>query len=329
MDSRQLTLQLTWSCDIRCSHCCQDHTRVDLSYETAIKAIDGYRRAGVLDRVGFTGGEPFTRYDLMLRLAKHALTLGLPSGVVTNGRWALDQTIAFQRLSELQTAGIDTIVVSFDSFHEEFVPIGRVEGLLKVARSLGLATFVYASYSSGRQLSRTKIIVEQLSKIEGVDIQYRDVVPVGFGAMIPIGLASKSYREVDKRCPIQGNFTIWPDGRVFPCCSAGTHENLCIGDLKADAIEKTINRKISWGILKSIHTSGLDEVVLQLPEKQRREIARGRYVSSCHLCHVLFNDNLNFEILNRSEIKPIGIAKKILLNSSIHLPPASLIDNDH
>jgi len=84
------------------------------------------------------GGEPFTRYDVMLHAVRQITHLGLSASALTNASWVTSERAAEQRISELQGAGLTHLGVSTDEWHRRYIPVARVEMLLRVCKAAGL-----------------------------------------------------------------------------------------------------------------------------------------------------------------------------------------------
>ena len=135
---KQLSFQLTWTCDIACKHCCQDHTRLSLDVATARKTIDGFYTSGLIDSVGFSGGEVFEEYEALVALTQYCHRYDLPVGLVTNANWARTYDVAYRKLEPLVYCGLKTVCVSYDAYHAQFVPYRQVLHALEAAQTFGL-----------------------------------------------------------------------------------------------------------------------------------------------------------------------------------------------
>ena len=80
----QAMVELTYGCNLRCVHCYNPthEARNELSTDEVLRTLDGLAAQGCL-RVGFTGGEVFTRRDAV-EIMRHAKRLGLLTNILTN-----------------------------------------------------------------------------------------------------------------------------------------------------------------------------------------------------------------------------------------------------
>lgn len=285
-----ITFMLTWSCDIRCEHCCQDHRRDFLPAARVIEVVKALHADGLVTRLSLTGGEPFIRYDDLVQITRQAACLRVPSAIVTNALWCHSEEVARHKLGQLSANGLDLLVVSYDSYHAAFVPMARVTHLLSVAAILGIETIVYATIGDAEARSETERLISELTRRTGVRVVRRRLVPVGYARNCEAPSLAVPFHELDTACPIRQLCTVWPDGRVFPCCTAGTHPNLCVGNLRTDPIREIVVRLRTSLLLRTIWQEGPGAVMAQLPDATRARLLRRRYVSACHLCYAVMDE---------------------------------------
>ncbi len=91
--------------------------------------------AGTRGKVHITGGEPFKHYarikDILHRAGELALS-GLEK-VETNAYWCMDELTARERLTELDRLGLTLLQISTDIYHQEYIPIERVQLCYRIA----------------------------------------------------------------------------------------------------------------------------------------------------------------------------------------------------
>lgn len=128
----QVTLIVTERCTLRCRYCVytgsydysRTHSNTDMSEETAIRAVDYLAERsrekarfnpGRTPALGFYGGEPLLRLDLMRKVVDHVRAIGLDCSlnVTTNGTVGDEEAIDFLAKNDFNVA------VSLDGPHEE------------------------------------------------------------------------------------------------------------------------------------------------------------------------------------------------------------------
>jgi hypothetical protein len=106
---------------------------------TTQEALEVWRQLGAASprgcRVHLTGGEPFGNWDRLIDVCRQGAAAGLGplEKVETNGFWADDQRVIRQRLKDLDQAGMETLGISADPYHQQFVHIERCRLLARVA----------------------------------------------------------------------------------------------------------------------------------------------------------------------------------------------------
>lgn len=102
----------TQKCNLRCTYCYQDAARPrasELSTTEGKALIEQAQEAGARTFV-FTGGEPFSRRDL-LELAAHSKSKGLRTTVITNGAYINVHNVAeVARTFDLVTVSLDHLI---------------------------------------------------------------------------------------------------------------------------------------------------------------------------------------------------------------------------
>lgn len=113
---RWLLAELTYACPLQCPYCSNplDYAQhsAELSTEDWKRVLTEARKMGAV-QLGFSGGEPLTRQDLV-ELVKHARGLGYYTNLITSG-YGLTET----RIVQLKEAGLDHIQVSIQASTQE------------------------------------------------------------------------------------------------------------------------------------------------------------------------------------------------------------------
>jgi PqqA peptide cyclase len=113
---RWLLAELTYSCPLQCPYCSNpvDYAKYpnELSTDDWKRVLSEARKMGAV-QLGFSGGEPLTRKDLV-ELVKHARELGYYSNLITSGYGMTEEKII-----QLKEAGLDHIQVSIQASSQE------------------------------------------------------------------------------------------------------------------------------------------------------------------------------------------------------------------
>ena len=151
---------LTYWCNARCASCylcCGPHRREEMEIDLALTVWRSLveacprlplptrrRQAGAGPsgqahrcRVHLTGGEPFGDPARLLTLLGRARREGLAApNVETNAFWATDAATVRERLAALDEAGVETLAISADPYHQQFVPLRNAALLARIAEEI-------------------------------------------------------------------------------------------------------------------------------------------------------------------------------------------------
>ncbi len=122
----------TGRCNLHCAHCRVPRTPGPLSADAAIAFLESARGKGI-ERIGFSGGEPFLEPDFLSRVTAAAVSMDYQfDRAMTNGDWWRDGAELREKLSALFGAGFDgKIGVSVDSYHGQ--TLGRLAAFFEAA----------------------------------------------------------------------------------------------------------------------------------------------------------------------------------------------------
>ena len=111
-EPKWLLAEITYKCPLQCPYCSNPtemaNYQNEISTEDWLRVITEGHQAGCL-QLGFSGGEPLTRPDLEVLVAK-GHELGYYTNLITSGI-GLTET----RIKKLKEAGLDSIQISFQS----------------------------------------------------------------------------------------------------------------------------------------------------------------------------------------------------------------------
>ena len=138
-------LIVNYVCSSACAHCAyRSGPRRDKAFiAPAQVAANGraVRRLGCRSlHVG--GGEPFLNPDGLLAALDAMAREGVAVEYVeTNSSWYREHGRAVDLLREVRKRGCDTLLISIDPFHNQFIPFARVKGAMAACREAGLQVF--------------------------------------------------------------------------------------------------------------------------------------------------------------------------------------------
>ncbi|MBN1526636.1 MAG: radical SAM/SPASM domain-containing protein [Candidatus Omnitrophica bacterium] len=292
----------TAACNLRCAHCVTPKSPALLSARPAVRFLRGCRKLGI-ERVGFTGGEPFLALGLVCRITREAVRAGMVfDRIMTNASWFKDTGELRSSLRRLFEAGYDgSICVSVDAFHRQ--DLKKAVLFIKEAASLwNRRDMVSVASVTGAEDARTKQKLKKLARMlkarltayntghcriksNGLFVRVNriDLSPVGKARRLKDPWGGRWFREDFCRGP--GNvFFVMPDGSVKPCCGYATERpELTIGNIKRDTARGLMKNVRANRFVLTVFGSGLSALRKRLEARGTR--FPGKTTSHCYFCH--------------------------------------------
>lgn len=289
-------LLLTERCDAACRHCwfSSSPDREDsMTIEQAKRYVDEAAANGA-SWVSFTGGEPFLVYGLLRRLTAHASSMELLSEAVTNCNWATTRKRAFELLSPLKDAGLDTLNMSVDDFHQECIPLERVRNCYEAAKWLGLKPVLMIAVKKGSSITADRI--GEILEDPGIQVLGGERVPNPSALAMethftPVGRGEKTSRHELRPAHVESepcrqlltDIGVRPNGDVMPCCGPlGARGDAVIGNLEEESLREMLENAWLNPRLRMIYETGGHQ-----PD--------GSYVSRCHMCVEAYRKDMGKE----------------------------------
>ncbi|UCD87711.1 MAG: hypothetical protein JSV01_08195 [Desulfobacterales bacterium] len=163
------------------------------------------KRIGVNYGIHFTGGEPFLNFDLLLKAAKKAHELDVPSTFVeTNCFWCTRDETTLEKFKKLKNAGLRGILISVNPFLLEWVPFERTQrGIEKSRKVFGRKNVIVYQEFFHDQFNKLKI-KRTLPFEEYLEVMYRTNArglyeSLAYSSVIPMGRAVYDLRRFNKK----------------------------------------------------------------------------------------------------------------------------------
>ncbi|MBP3741670.1 MAG: hypothetical protein J6J00_01665 [Treponema sp.] len=305
----EIIFSTTTACNLHCQHCFINRTPRRLEIEDAVRLIEncvangGKPGAGdkngtplpVIDRIGFSGGEPFLYMDFLIEVTKAAISHDLMfDQIMTNGDWWHDEDELTDTLQKLYDAGYDgKIGLSWDSYHgqtavrmetfistvleifgEDSINIQRVEEDNKGGESLPLARTSLLATPSPRGMQQSCLspkTPENSPRVfackNSIASECERTTPP---TDIPVYHLPRTYPSDDSRawqarrwfkedyCQGPGNILyVHADGNIAPCCGfANENPALFIGTIH-DNFETIMQKAAANPLIKICYEKGL------------------------------------------------------------------------
>jgi molybdenum cofactor biosynthesis enzyme MoaA len=239
------------------------------------------------------GGEPMLYPYRAIAIFQKANELKIPEiEMLTNGAWGKNKENAEKLAMKLKKAGLNTVGISVDAFHLQWIPLEypRNSALALLKAGVKNVTWNVAVIESIKAENKydvkTKQILEELEPV-GIDVHYVKIMPVGRAVQNlrqyfhPTSLEGSCESE-----PVIGNVLTNPDSI---CIEPSGEVDICWRLAIGNAKETPLNRIISdydWRknptvkILVEEGPMGL----LKMAERDSYQFSKNQFVGKCHFC---------------------------------------------
>lgn len=299
----QLGIAIADKCNAACEMCCfrcSPNGKHELSSELIKDVIRQASEVEGMQAVGFSGGEAFLFFDLLLDCSAYAKSLGLAVVINTNGFWGRNEKRALEMLKALKAAGVEVICFSTDRYHQQYVPLEDLRTAVRLTHAMGIAVDI--------NIMETAHSDDIVRITEALRPEIYDTV-VNHHPMLPIGKALENMQEGDfvdntdsksAHCLFRGDPSLCFDGNYYMCCSQFSREipRLNLGSAKEIAFKDLGKRISSDDYLYVMLRNGFGWYV-----DQARELGYDipeRVCTACHCCYLIFrNQKLLDDIKDR------------------------------
>lgn len=329
---KEILFSPTARCNLACTHCDIKKTKGILSAKTAKRFLLECKGLGI-NRIGFTGGEPFLADSFLCDVAGLAAEEGMFfSRIMTNAVWYKTEDELENTLLKLHACGYDgEISISIDAFHAQRPKkiIHFINTALSVWKRPDLISIVCVT---GARQKATENILWNLARSLGArligfnrrhayiknDSLFIKIYKIGLS---PIGAASRLKNGWDGKwfkedyCKGPGNvFFVLPSGDVKPCCGYATDsKRLTIGNIKHDSA-KAIMRKVKQNrFVSAVFNSGLARIRKRLED--RGVVFPGKASNNCYFCNYILKKAL-IAIMILTMLVPYSHAQTQVLKKS-------------
>ncbi len=272
----EIIFSSTTACNLHCEHCFINRTPHKLEIADAVRLIESCVEAGgqpgpdgtplpVINRIGFSGGEPFLYMDFLVEVTKATVANDLMfDQIMTNGDWWRDKAELSATLQKLYDAGYDgKIGLSWDSYHGQ--------------NSDRMLTFIRTVQEIFGEDSINIQTVEDQGALRGAEPPVEGVASNEVRAWgrlsppeVPVYTLPRTFTSDDPRawkahhwfkddyCEGPGQILyVHADGNIAPCCGFA-NENLAlfIGTI-GDSFETIMKKAAANPMIKICYEEGL------------------------------------------------------------------------
>jgi len=296
MNLKRLEFTLTRKCNSQCIHCQADasplrkgvmHVKDAYNYLAEATAVSD------LESFMIFGGEPMLYPKRAIAIFNKASQFRIPKiDMITNGVWGKNKATAEKLAIKLKTAGLNTINISADAFHLQFIPLEYPRNAALASLKAGIedikwnVALIESINATNKYDKKTAQILKTLQPI-GIEANTFKIVPAGRAIqnlrqyLTPTSLYGPCEEE-----PLEGNTLTNPESiAIEPSGSTNICWSLPIGNAKNVPLRQLIT-EYDWQrnpitrILVEEGPTGL----LKLPEARDYQFQEEQCINKCHLC---------------------------------------------
>ena len=210
-----MALMVTRRCNMRCGHCSVESGPDVRGEPTEGELLDRVRQAAAGDvrAINLTGGEPMLRPRTVLRLVRAARRLGVATSLTTNGSWGRTAARAWHGVRALRRAGLGSLAVSVDRYHEEFQGPTPAVLIARAAEKAGLPVRISLVVPAGRTDGLAPLVAP-FEGLRGTRLRFYGLQAVGRARGLPTETMGGA---VDGFCAACAVPAVTDDGRLTAC----------------------------------------------------------------------------------------------------------------
>ena len=284
-----ITDKCTASCKICCFSCNPNKNHL-LDKEIIKNYIDQLAENNENAKVGFTGGEALIYYDMVIECIEHAKNHNLNSTLVTNCSFGKNLNTAKDIMKNLKRAGLVSISMSADSYHQEFVPIQSVKNVIMAALEEGIKVNIRLMELKDDD-SIDKAIDSLRPEIYGTNLIVYPIFPIGRALKdIPKKRFITTCTPEEAFCPSVRTISVMFNSDLLMCCSQFAYDTpiVKIGKFGETSLNEAIKNISDNDFVYVMYMNGLGWYA-KLARKLGFKVD-DEYCVSCHLCYELFNN---------------------------------------
>lgn len=313
----EIIFAATSACNLKCQHCFVSQNPNKLNIESAVNFIADCKNycdsekniTGLqIEKIGFSGGEPFLYLDFLCSLIKAAVEKDFMfDRLMTNGVWWNSEEDLNAKLNAIYEAGFDgKIGLSWDIFHNQDFSkiITFISAVHKIfgANAVEIQSVIKNNdnfeeliYRLANQLkcSVEKNINKKTGK--GIYLLQNDSVylpiyrePQTFQCTEKDAWQAKKWFK-DDYCQGPGNILyVHADGNIAPCCGFANEEKpLFIGNINM-TFEEVINQANENQLVQDCYNTGLEKIRKSKEIKSLLKVEKlGKTDDLCTFCQYL------------------------------------------
>ena len=284
-----IAIALHRRCSISCRSCCFGCTPRSFAKipKRLVKSI--IKQSAEIPEIkiiSITGGEPFFDINYLIEVFYWARLAGKHSKVITNASWAENYNETVETIRKCKMFGLIKLGVSVDRYHQEYVPIEKVNNVLMACQELGLRANISVRVLKGDKIGELLL---------GLDESLHDL-NIEVGSCHSVGSAKTNFSKdmffmqilpEDFTCGNIDTMFISFDGKVYPCCNYWIEKTgMCVGNIRNISLKEIFSILGDDEILFFIRNLGFG-LFIQYAKKIGVKLPK-KGTSYCELCSCLF-----------------------------------------
>lgn len=307
------------SCNLKCPHCFVKREKNELNAQIAKKFLQS--AVPFVEKVGFSGGEPFLRPEFLFEIAKETVKLDLLfDQIITNGAWWNTTEQLKTTLQTLFDAGYDgKIALSWDAFHAQN-PASIEIFVNEVQKIFGENSIIVQSVKGeGRSLSPSRRFAASIPLSAGEASPATPPLKSSFKISqkkfkknhpeIPFYYLPQTFQASDKRawknffwfkedfCEGPGQILfVHANGKIAPCCGfANENEELFVGKI-TEPFATILKNASENKMVKLCYETGLSSLRKKI-QKTNKKFLPGIASDPCSFCDFVCKNKIALENL--------------------------------
>ena len=246
----EIIFACTSACNLKCAHCFVDRNPRKLEISQALALLNNCVAAGSpIERVGFSGGEPFLYMDFLLEVSRAVVAHDLLfDQIMTNGDWWKEEQELRNTLQSLYDVGYDgKIGLSWDEYHGQSEE--RMLTFIKTVQEIFGEEAINV-----QRVESSEVLRQAQEPHNGIPVY---TLPRTYPGDDPLAWKSKHWFKEDY-CQGPGNILyVHSDGNIAPCCGfANENPELFIGRI-TDSFETIMENAARNEMVQLCFTKGL------------------------------------------------------------------------
>lgn len=270
-----------YQCNMSCAHCLNDsgpsRTESNLGTEELKNIIQEIKHR-TPPKMTFTGGEP-TLYIQTINylIAGHPAIDSCEVKITTNGKFATSLQSAIATLNKINH--LSFVQMSYDFFHQKYVPFKNVENLAAAAARLNIKFQIITTVQNPMQIAEINDLTEGLK----VRVVFQPSVKAGRALTTKSSFEYPKLQEdvLKKKCPNIGTITYIPQRGYTVCCSS-----LVFNSKSKDIVHGSISEHYESPFYNMVSKFSFGEII----EKKKVDFKNlsPSCSSVCNLCDQIF-----------------------------------------